>query len=63
MSRESRTLVVRTEPKNPPPQQVSPGLSLRRSGDALSRFEAAEIYSRTASLGRRKDALSIDRTV
>ena len=63
MSRESRTLVVRTEPRKRLPLRLFPALPLRRSGEALSRFEAARTYARTVALSRRKDALSIDRTV
>jgi hypothetical protein len=63
MSRESRTLVVRTEPRKHPPQRLFPALTLRRSRQALSHFEAAETYARAMALSRRKDGLSIDRTV
>lgn len=63
MSREHRTLIVRTEPAKRLPARLFPILALRQSGQALSRFEAARCYARATALSRRKDALSIDRVV
>jgi hypothetical protein len=59
MSRECRALVVRTEPKRRVCVRLFRPLS--RKGEALSRIEAARTYARAAAIGRRKDALCIDK--
>jgi len=60
MRQESRSLVVSMEPKRAA-LRPSPPSSLRRSGEALSRFEAARAYSRLRDAQRRRPALIVDK--
>lgn len=61
MSRDCRTLVVRTDPKRRLSARLFKPFAARQSGDALSHFEAARTYARAAAIGRRKEALCIDK--
>ncbi|MFN3958330.1 MAG: hypothetical protein ACK4NP_00295 [Parvularculaceae bacterium] len=63
MRAQSRSLVVRTPVKKSPSARLLTLTALRRSGQALSRFEAARAYQRLRDAERRRPALIIDRLV
>ncbi len=61
MARGGQTLIVLKKPASRAVLRPVLRLTLHQTGDALSRFEAAETYRRADAVLRRRKAVCIDR--
>ena len=61
MTPEGQTLIVRPQAKERAVARAAMRLTLRRTGEVLSRFEAIATYRRTIASERSRPGLCVDR--